>query len=278
MLLLSIPLSFVILDWHRGAQKGKNSLPNGDVDAERLKSQTAAERKNSPAGKGRRVAIIVDDIGYDLSLVDELLRLDVPLTFSILPHCTHSVEAAERVHKAGREILLHLPMEPQDYPEKNPGSGALLTRMTEEEMNDILAGDLHAVPHAVGVNNHMGSRFMEDGEKLGTVLLALRDRNLFFVDSMTTRRSRGRNLAGKVGLPFVARDLFIDTNGDSGDTPAEFMTNLKIYRHRRNLIVIGHPHPGTVSAIRKSLPYFRREGIDVVPVSALLSKIKRGNE
>jgi polysaccharide deacetylase 2 family uncharacterized protein YibQ len=272
LLILSVPLSFIVRDLHKGhLREGAGGLqhPESWMEKESLKNRPTAEEKRRPAGKSRRVAIIVDDIGYDLSHVDELLRIDVPLTFSILPHCTHSLEAAKRIHRAGREILLHLPMEPQDYPEKNPGKGVLLTHMTGEELKDVLDEDLLAVPHAVGVNNHMGSRFMEDGEKLAAVFRILKDRGVFFVDSLTTGRSRGRDLAGDFALSFIARDLFIDTNGDSGETPAAFMRLLKAYRHRRQLVVIGHPYPGTISAIRESVRYFRQEGIEVVPVSAL---------
>ena len=88
-------------------------LPGGKEAAEDLSRET------------RRVAIIVDDIGNDLASVDELLALDVPITFAILPHCTHSVDAARVLHRAGREVLLHLPMEPHGYPEQKPGAGAV---------------------------------------------------------------------------------------------------------------------------------------------------------
>jgi len=269
---LAALVGLVIYDHQQRPSEEGGSAPDRKDRAVQESRENRRTGTETHPRKIQRVAIIIDDIGYDLSQVDELLQIDVPLTFSILPFCTNSIEAADKVHRAGKEILLHLPMEPRDYPRKNPGRGVLLTLMTEEEVRRSLDDALSAVPHASGVNNHMGSKFMEDGEKLAVVFKTLKGKGLFFVDSLTTKNSRGRSLARDIGLPFVSRDIFIDNGRDFGKTYQAFMKLPKGKKRRRDLVVIGHPYPGTIEALQASVQRFRSEGIEIVPVSEIVKK------
>ena len=220
---------------------------------------------------GRPVAVIIDDIGFDLRIVEELAGIPAPIAFAVLPHAPHAVEAARLLHAAGKEILLHLPMEPHSYPGESPGAGALMADMDGGEIRRQIREDLAAVPFVSGVNNHMGSRFMEDEARLAIVMEELRAKGLFFVDRRTTADSRGRESAGRARVRFAARDIFID------DAPgyAAALENLTgVFRQeRRNgapLLMIGHPHMETVRAIRDALPFWQKEGVKVIPVSAYL--------
>lgn len=220
---------------------------------------------------GRSVAIIIDDIGYDLQIVKELAGLPAPIAFAVLPHTPHAVEAAELFHAAGKEILLHLPMEPRSYPEGSPGEGALMADMDAGEIRRRIRENLAEVPFALGVNNHMGSRFMEDEARLAVVMEELRTKGLFFVDSLTTDNSRGRELAGRARVRFAARDVFIDY-APGYAVALESLTG--IFRQGRKngtpVLMIGHPHMETVRAIRDVLPIWRKKGVKVIPVSACL--------
>lgn len=223
--------------------------------------------------KGRRLAIIIDDIGFDLQAVEELAAMKAPLTFAILPFTPHAAESAERLHGAGKEILLHLPMEPRSYPEHKPGKGALFIDMSDGTIRKQIAGNLEAVPHVSGVNNHMGSRFMEDEAGLAIVMEELSKSGLFFVDSRTTPKSRGREAAAKAGVRFAARDAFIDhTRGY--DHALENLTHLPRSgpdgKGTKPLLLIGHPYPETVKALKKALSVWPDEGVQVIPVSAYL--------
>lgn len=221
-------------------------------------------------GAEKQLAIVIDDIGYDLSAVNRLLGTKIPVTFAILPHCPYSLQAAEKAHEAGNDILLHLPMEPYGYPEKNPGEGKLCLSMSREELKMEIERDIRAVPHIIGANNHMGSRFMEDDALVEVVLGSLKKHNLFFVDSMTTSHSKGSAAARKVGIGHAARDVFID-NGQNFD---ETLAILKDIIGRRDdwtsLILIGHPHNSTIEAIEEAVPLLKQEGIRVVPVSRMI--------
>ncbi len=220
---------------------------------------------------GLRIAILIDDIGADLAPVKNLLKIEAPISFAILPHTHHSVAAANIIHQAGRDILLHLPMEPQSYPKEKPGAGALFTAMTEMEIRQVLSEDLNAVPHISGVNNHMGSRFTEDEEKLAIVMKELKSKGLFFIDSRTTPQSKAGRVSRSIGTLFASRQIFIDNGQDYEKTCQTLLEvlNTKKGGHSQ-LILIGHPYPNTVEALAKVVPELKSRGIEIVPVSRMV--------
>jgi polysaccharide deacetylase 2 family uncharacterized protein YibQ len=178
--------------------------PRKEAQGKALTPKTPAREVAEPSAptagqQGRPIAIIIDDIGFDLRIVEELARIPAPIAFAVLPHTPHAAEAASFLHAAGKEILLHLPMEPRSYPEESPGSGALMVDMDERQIRKQVQENLAAVPYVSGVNNHMGSRFMGDEARLTMVMEELKKRGLYFVDSRTTPDSRGREAGGPAG-------------------------------------------------------------------------------
>ncbi len=220
---------------------------------------------------GLQVAILIDDIGADLSSVKNLLKIEAPISFAILPHSPRSVAAAEMLHKAGRDILLHLPMEPHAYPKEKPGPGALFTAMNEKEIRQVLDRDLEAVPHISGVNNHMGSLFTEDAEKMAIVMNELKARGLFFIDSRTTAESKAALASKKVGIPFASRKIFIDNGQDYNATCKTLLEVLSSSKSdHRGLILIGHPYANTIAALNRVIPEWKSRGVEIVPVSRMV--------
>jgi polysaccharide deacetylase 2 family uncharacterized protein YibQ len=219
----------------------------------------------------RTVAIIVDDIGNDLNAVKELLKINADLTFAVLPFCAHSREAAEMFHKAKREILLHLPMEPVSYPREKPGEGALFTDMSDEEIVLQLKKDIAAVPYISGVNNHMGSRFMMDEKKLALIFNELKKDKLFFVDSRTSADTKALLAAKKTGLPMAERKIFLDNNRNYNEIYNNLM-NIAKGDDVSSEVIIGHPHPETIRAIKDAAQALRKKGISIVPASHIIRK------
>jgi polysaccharide deacetylase 2 family uncharacterized protein YibQ len=217
-----------------------------------------------------RIAIVVDDLGSNKRAVEELLRLDAPLTFSIFPLESSSRRIAHKAHAQGREVILHLPMEPRGYPLKDPGKGALFVSMGERELLRQLRKDLEAVPFIKGVNNHMGSRFMEHGEKVRLVLQELKKRGLFFLDSRTTSKSQGYQIARELALRADKRDLFLDNETDVKDIQAQLKKLIQIARNNGTAIGICHPYPSTITALKEMIPQIKAEGIQIVPLSQAL--------
>jgi len=217
-----------------------------------------------------KIAIVIDDLGGENHLFKELLEWDIPITFSILPFTPYSKTVAEEAHRRGREIILHLPMEPYGYPKVRPGEGVLLEEMNEERLRAQLSKDLDAVPFIKGVSNHMGSRLMEDPEKIKIILSELKDRDLFFLDSRTTSRTVGLKTAQSLGLKSIERSFFLDHFQDEKEIHQEIEDMIRFSLSTGKAVGIGHPHPSTLKSIKELIPKMKEKGVEVVPLSSLL--------
>jgi len=279
VIIVAALIAAVVLFLERAAQRPEDSAARRVIGQETPEKAAAKKTPGPDSGPtpretaypDRSIAIIIDDIGFDLRIVEKLAGIPAPIAFAVLPDTPHAVEAANRLHAAGKEILLHLPMEPLVYTRESLGAGALMADMNAEEIRRRIREGLAAVPFVSGVNNHMGSRFMEDETSLAIVMEELRARGLFFVDSMTTSDSRGRESAERTGVRFAARDIFID-HVPGYAAALENLTGVFRQGQRNGMpvLMIGHPHPETVRAILDALPVWQTEGIKMIPVSACL--------
>jgi polysaccharide deacetylase 2 family uncharacterized protein YibQ len=217
-----------------------------------------------------RVAIVIDDLGVDNQIAQEILRWDIPLTFSILPFTPYSKSLAQQAHQKGKEVILHLPMEPHGYPKARPGEGVLLHEMDEEKLLRQLSKDIDAVPYIKGVSNHMGSRLMEDPEKLRIILRELKRKGLFFLDSRTTPQTVGLETAKSMGTKATERSLFLDHSKDPEDIKQQLEKLAQLSLSQGRAIGIGHPHPTTLQSIKEMIPRMKEKGIEIVPLSTLM--------
>lgn len=230
-----------------------------------------SESRTDSAG-GTRLSIVMDDLGRDVSTARRLLEIDMPVTFSVLPGTAHAAKVASLAHRGNREVLIHLPMEPQGFPAVNPGDDALLIRQSKKEMRRRLSVYLENVPYAVGGNNHMGSRFTENLEAMTNVLEFLQEQQLFFVDSRTSGQSVGFRLANEMGLPSAGRDVFLDNVQEVGAIRAQFQKLLALAKRNGQAMGICHPYPETLEALRLEAKDLQALEVTVVPVSNLLSQ------
>lgn len=219
------------------------------------------------ASTGFRAAIVIDDLGDNEHAVRRLLDLPADLTFSILPRLDKSPEIAALLHDHQREILLHLPMEPQGYPWTSPGKGAILTTMSAEAIQQIIEEDLQRVPYIAGVNNHMGSQLTSDTAKIGIVLTALRQHNLFFLDSRTADTSVAYRVAKQLGMLSAERKVFLDVEPGIDFARRQLQKLATLAEQGQPAIAIGHPKDATIRALQEMLPEFKRRNIEIVRVS-----------
>lgn len=217
-----------------------------------------------------RIAIVVDDLGLDEQVTDELLRLQAPLTFSILPSQPFSRRIAKKAHDQGIEVILHLPMEPRGFPLKDPGKGALFVSMNTKELLSQLRKDLDAVPFITGANNHMGSRFMEHDDKVKIVLQELKKHGFFFLDSRTSAKSTGYQIAQTLGMRTGMRDIFLDNEADVQAIRAQLERLIKTARDKGTAIGICHPYSCTITVLKEMVPKIKADGIQIVPLSQAL--------
>ena len=216
-----------------------------------------------------RVAIIIDDIGYDRQLLRQFLALDIPLTFAVLPQSPFHQSLVKEIRSRGREIMLHQPMEPREYPQVNPGPGALLASMSPDDLITQLKRNLDALPGVKGVNNHMGSRLTAESTRMYQVFSVLKERRLFFVDSRSTVATVCRPSARMFQVPFAERDVFLDHFQEASFVRQQFRELLREADQNGQAVAIGHPYPVTVDVFKEVLPTLKKR-VTLVPASAIV--------
>ena len=218
------------------------------------------------------VAIIIDDMGYDRKFAKNLSRLDAGITFSILPHSPYRESISRIARKNGLEIMLHLPMEPFEYPNVNPGPGTLLTTMTPDELLRQLEENLASVPHINGVNNHMGSKMTAESSQLYQIFSILKKRNLYFIDSRTTSKTLCKPSARLFQIPFAQRDVFLDHHQDPDFIRNQIKELIRIAQRNGQAVGIGHPHSVTLEVLREMMPELRKK-VRLVPASEIVHPV-----
>ena len=224
--------------------------------------QSRGDTGNVP-GRRHRMVIVVDDLGRSVRAAKRLAHLSFPVTFSVMPHETRSREVAAIAGNAEKELILHLPMQPVSYPGTNPGKGALFVDMTPEKIRETLLEDLARVPGARGANNHMGSLFTQDVAGMETVLDLFKTRSLFFLDSMTTRKSCVRKVMARRNMPYLRRNVFLDNVRDEKAILFQLRKAESLAGKHGYAIAIGHPYPETLNALEI---WQRERSVAVVPV------------
>ncbi|MGH9717176.1 MAG: divergent polysaccharide deacetylase family protein [Candidatus Acidiferrales bacterium] len=221
------------------------------------------------SSRAPRLAIIIDDLGNDPSEARAVLALPFPITVSVLPHREYSTQTADKAWRSGDQVILHLPMQPIADGAKSEKI-ELCVGMRESQVRSIVAGMLANVPHAVGVNNHEGSRATADPQLMAELMPVLRARGLFFIDSRTTAATVAYATAERVGVRAASRKVFLDDVA----TREAVLAQLDLAAHDAmrdgSAIAIGHPHPGTIAALAEGVPKFERRGIHLVFASKLV--------
>lgn len=215
-----------------------------------------------------RLAIIVDDGGYGGTSTDVILGLTTRLTFAILPNTPYGTVLAREATALGFEILLHMPMENTDGGLRHEGQ--IETDMNESDIQRLLTDALSQVPGAVGVNNHMGSKFTAHADVLSFFMEDTLAEGLFFIDSRTTPDSVAYDVATEHGVPSASRDLFLDHDNDRDEIRGRFRQLMATARRDGSAIGICHFRPNTALVLREMLPELRLGGIELVHVSELV--------
>ncbi len=218
------------------------------------------------------IALIIDDIGFSRQRAREFLDLEVPLTFSILPRLKQSYDLALEIHESGHEIMLHQPMEPYN-PTIDPGPGALYVGYQADRIAEIMEENIFGLPYMTGVNNHMGSKFTESRNKIKEFLGIIKETGFFFVDSLTTNRSKAYQTAKRLQIDTARRNLFLDNRQEVSAVLYQ-LSHLKIIAKKYGCAIgIGHPFPETARAIGYFIRDLKGSGVSLVPASNLICPI-----
>lgn len=223
-----------------------------------------------PPSQGRpRIVIVLDDLGLNRGATRRAIALPGPLTLSFMTYADHLETLGASARAAGHELLLHVPMEPRD-PSIDPGPQALIRGQSDELLRENLRWGLKRLKGYVGINNHMGSGFTTDEAGMRVVLSELRERGLLFLDSRTAGSSQGIAVARDLGVPAVARDVFLDHEVSRPFIRRQLETTEALARRQGVAIAIGHPHSETLDLLEEWLPSLAERGFQLVPVSAVV--------
>ncbi len=221
-----------------------------------------------PLGHGN-LALLIDDFGYSSETISSFAAMPRPVTFAVLPYRPHSGEAASRALSAGHQVMLHLPMEPLTASEQSEAS-TITVAMSDQEIRDMVAKAIKAVPGIIGVNNHQGSKATGDRRVMKAVLGVLKANNLFFVDSRTSGQSIAADAARQAGVRTGSNRIFLDGRNEVDYIKGQLRTAARLAIRDGNAIAIGHARPATAIAVRGMIPELEAMGVKFVFVSQLV--------
>ena len=240
-------------------KKQKKGLPTFEIYPDdinnHVKSEPVISKKTGiPEDELPVVAIIIDDMGFDKEMAADFLELGITLTFSILPGSPFKKEIANNAKKKGIEIMMHMPMEPVEYPHIDLEPEALLTSMSPDVLLEQLNKSIDSVPYIKGINNHMGSRMTSVSSQMRQVFTILKKRDLFFVDSRTTVDTICKPSARLLKIPYAERDVFLDHIQEYQEVKKQLKRLLGIASEKGFAVGIGHPYPVTHEVLQDELP------------------------
>ena len=222
-----------------------------------------------PRRARNKVAIIIDDMGYSLKAINDICSLDKPLTISILPYSPLAKEIARIAHQNKLEVMLHLPLESVNSQGGNHIEGIILSQMSEEEILKTVEANLDQIPYVTGVNNHMGSKITSNETLMFIVLEPLKKRNLFFVDSRTTSRSKAYDVAQTLGIPSAYRHVFLDGENREDYIKGKMIELFRLAQRRGKAVGICHPTERTLRVLRENFHLVEKYNIEPVFASQL---------
>jgi len=233
-------------------------------------SPTKSARAAIPPGTTGLAAIVIDDLGNELGPAERIASWKAPVAGAVLPGVAYSAAAARALARGGKEVLLHLPMEPAGYPKVRPGPGVILRSQSDAEIVRTLESDLATVPGVVGVNNHMGSAATADPRVMRVVAGVLSDRGLFFLDSRTTDATVAERTAEEASVPAVSRRVFLDDVETEEAVSRQLAELVRRAQEEGSAVAIGHPYPATLTVLEREMPGLAARGVRLVRVGELV--------
>ncbi|QGG55932.1 divergent polysaccharide deacetylase family protein [Paenibacillus sp. FSL W8-1187] len=237
--------------------------------------QAQQQRGGQQAAAQSRVAVVIDDFGNKMKGTEEMFKLPVPVTAAVMPFMPTSRQDAEQAHKLGLDVIVHMPMEPNQGKPEWLGPGAIRSSMSDAEVRQAVEKAIAEVPHAVGMNNHMGSKITADERIMRVVLAVCKEKGLFFLDSRTTFKTVIPRVGAELGVPVLSNDIFLDDVYTASHVSGQIVKLRKLAREKNDCITIGHVGvPGliTSAAVRSaaaSMPQSRFVRLtELLPASA----------
>lgn len=234
------------------------------------KENPVTDNKAKVPGKERgKLAIVLDDFGYNYEPIDALAAIDRPLTFAVLPYHPYSQLAASKALASNHQVMLHLPMEPMSTTEQQEKT-SITTTMSDSEIAQTVTNAVQNIPGLIGVNNHQGSKATADKRVMQSVLTVLKAKQLFFIDSRTNGQSVAAGTAREMNVKTGENELFLDNNNEVEAIKQQLRTAGHIAVRDGTALVIGHARPNTAIALKEMIPELEADGVRLVFASQLV--------
>lgn len=216
------------------------------------------------------LSLIIDDLGQNVARDARALALPGPITLAVMPDTPHAATFAREAYKAGKTVIVHMPMDPAGGPFAwQPG-------MPDDELRERLVAAFKAVPFAAGLNNHEGSRMTAQPGAMALLASELQQRRLFLVDSRTSAATQAAAQAQAIGLASVSRDVFLDDERTPQAIAAQLDKAVALARKQGSAVVIGHPYPETLTLLEQALPGLKARGVEMISIRQMIAH--RGNQ
>ncbi|OUS28269.1 hypothetical protein A9Q99_12110 [Gammaproteobacteria bacterium 45_16_T64] len=233
-----------------------------------LLPSTAFPEASSTTSQPVKIAIIIDDIGYNRPAGEHIIKVPGALTYAVIPFTPFAHKLATLANNEQKEVLLHLPMEATVR--KKLDTGGLTVNQSKYELKDLVNNSLAAVPHVSGFNNHMGSLLTTDRKAMEWIMEEVASQDLFFIDSVTNPNTIAGKVATEHKIPNLRRDVFLDNKPSEQEIHKAFQLLLSKAKSNGYAIGIAHPHPATIDYLSTRLPTLDPTKVKLVSVSELV--------
>lgn len=237
---------------------------------------TLADDITRPSEPAAKLVLIIDDIGYNAEAGVRAINLPGAVTYAVIPYTPHGQALAESAHRANKEVMLHAPM--SNLSGMDLGQGGLTLQQNEEEFRQTLRLALDNIPHIKGLNNHTGSELTAAVQPMQWLMQELKQRGLYFVDSVTTRVSVAAATAEQSQVPSLRRHVFLDNVQTADAIDVEFKRALALAQKQGFAVAIGHPYPETLRYLESALPVLATQNIQLVSASSMIAELKTKTE
>ncbi|MDB9884647.1 divergent polysaccharide deacetylase family protein [Candidatus Marinimicrobia bacterium] len=258
---LSITVIFLLISNYSALRKldsiGQKRESTPTIIVEEDSSSIDLQILKEPLGT---IVLIIDDFGYRNDLIsDGFLKLNIPITCAIIPGHSQSKIFAEKAINAGKEVIIHMPME-SSVVTSGEEEYKIKIGMTSEEVEWRINEVLKEIPSAVGMNNHQGSKATTDGKIMSVVASVLKERDKYFLDSRTAANTVGEKSMRSIGVPTASRHVFLDNNPSIDQISAQ-LDELVAFAKKRGIgIGIGHARPNTLKVLETKIPELLKAG------------------
>lgn len=221
------------------------------------------QRKRVVTSTKPKLAIIIDDVGTR-SQVKAIKSLHLPLTMSFLPPSkgrpnTPKLAAKEPFY------MIHLPMEAMNWNAEEPFT--LRIHDSQQVISQRIAKIKELFPKVHYINNHTGSKFTADETAMNRLIYALKQKNIYFIDSRTTAQTKAPKVLKNFGLKYLSRDVFLDHHMEKEYVLKQIKQAIKVAKRHGSAIAIGHPHKNTLQALSESKKLLKE--VDLVLVDRI---------